>query len=905
MERQLLEIKDAFEAFVDGSGDWPHSQRQREEARTQQHSDERPVLPVEEFLRRRQFATLQQKRLSSLITQADRDVETERARKAHLQTSLSVGPAPRSHQQEQERAIWLTPNARRLRAWVSWFRDSNQGDAADGQVTIPNLQIAVVSTGGLGDVLKASQLFPALKSDFDCQITLVTNQKLANSLFSNNPYLDHLVITSVDSYDFARECLQFIPKFDLILTWKYYVQYLVPPDSRVDLQKVHLLELKAAELHQNLRKYTEFIWPMANYSLSREIIRLGLSINEVGLRSSALPYSAKTAHKILFFPMNSDVWLARALFPKSYVTVHHGFDPSVILTTSTKTDYESTKTISVKKWKEVVEAIKLLGLRVVQLGITQEPEIPGVDVYLNGQSSVAETAMVLKHGLCHVDTEGGLVHLNRAVNGRSVVMFGPTPVELFGYPHNVNLEPRGCKACFWVTPTWLFECPRLTSGPKCMEEHSPSHVARAVKSIQSTYRPPAVAVTDVRRLDSPNQIGDLIANMPGNGAQTTLICDARSFAHLGRHPLSLGSTETILCDDHTRSPGQLEKSVEFGSLLNIPRCDSSIDRLVCLTSRWRDEVAPFILAELCRVLKPEGLMACAEIGCGDGLNLYDVLSDAGLVDVVPQETVKANAFVLRRVDSALPAGMLDSSKGTSRSESMFEAIPYSGPEDIEQLERANADSLKRVHQLLSLRAEEEDEVWELADRIFQNAVSEDGWIPASSQLVEGCWTSFFGEGWNDCESWGAWSRSRSCELILPVSNGAGANFIELQLEANLLQASEANRRSVEISVGSAIVADYSFERPDVVIRVRIPARHISNGGVLRVNLKVDRTVCPKKSGLGNDERDLGLGISRLRYRLTDRIASPVAMSSVPILRKKTRRSRVFKALRDRLRGKRK
>ena len=461
MERQLLEIKDAFEALVDDCGlDRAQApERQREKAQTQQDSNERHILSTKEFLRLRQFVTLQHKRLNLLIAQAEKAIESERARKAYLQASLSVSPAGRSRQQQE---IWLTPNSRQLRAWVNWFKDSNQGGAADGQVRSPCLQIAVVSTGGLGDVLKASQLFPALKSDFGCKITLVTNQQLADSLFINNPYLDDVVITSVNSYDFARQCLHLIPKFDLVVTWKYYSQYLIPPESRVDPHALRLLDPKVTELKQILQKYTELLWPFVNYSFSREIIRLGFSVNEVSLRSAALSHSGETKHKIWFFPLKSDVWLARALIPKSYVTVHHGFDSSVILTTATKKDYVSTKTISLKKWEEIVASIKLLGVRVVQLGIAQEPKIAGVDIYLNGQSSVGETAMVLKHGLCHVDTEGGLVHLNRAVNGRSVVMFGPTPVELFGYPQNINLEPTGCKACFWVTPTWLFECPRTS-----------------------------------------------------------------------------------------------------------------------------------------------------------------------------------------------------------------------------------------------------------------------------------------------------------------------------------------------------------------------------------------------------------------------------------------------------------
>ena len=90
---------------------------------------------------------------------------------------------------------------------------------------------------------------------------------------------------------------------------------------------------------------------------------------------------------------------------------------------------------------------------------------------------------MIKHGLCHIDTEGGLVHLANAVHGRCVVLFGPTPVEFFGYPQNINLEPSGCKACWFATQNWLIECPRYTSGPECMKGHSAASVADAAKRI--------------------------------------------------------------------------------------------------------------------------------------------------------------------------------------------------------------------------------------------------------------------------------------------------------------------------------------------------------------------------------------------------------------------------------------
>ena len=88
---------------------------------------------------------------------------------------------------------------------------------------------------------------------------------------------------------------------------------------------------------------------------------------------------------------------------------------------------------------------------VIQLGVVEEERIEGVTHCLNGQTTLDETALPIKHGLCHIDTEGGLVHLAHAVHGRCVVLFGPTPAEFFGYTQNINLEPSGCKACWFTT----------------------------------------------------------------------------------------------------------------------------------------------------------------------------------------------------------------------------------------------------------------------------------------------------------------------------------------------------------------------------------------------------------------------------------------------------------------------
>ena len=92
-----------------------------------------------------------------------------------------------------------------------------------------------------------------------------------------------------------------------------------------------------------------------------------------------------------------------------------------------------------------------------------------------------------------------------------MVLFGPTPVEFFGYPQNINLEPSGCKACWFATQNWLIECPRHTSGPECMKEHSAASVADAANKIiaQSESLSAKLIVAETR--SSPTPLAETVA----------------------------------------------------------------------------------------------------------------------------------------------------------------------------------------------------------------------------------------------------------------------------------------------------------------------------------------------------------------------------------------------------------
>ena len=107
-----------------------------------------------------------------------------------------------------------------------------------------------------------------------------------------------------------------------------------------------------------------------------------------------------------------------------------------------------------KQWplEDWQRLIKSLMIPAVQIGGKQDPLVPGV-IDMRGQS-LPITAGLLEnsHGLICV--EGGMAHLAAATLTKSIVMFGPTPLNAYAYPDNINLGGGLCQPCFWG-PGWV------------------------------------------------------------------------------------------------------------------------------------------------------------------------------------------------------------------------------------------------------------------------------------------------------------------------------------------------------------------------------------------------------------------------------------------------------------------
>lgn len=109
----------------------------------------------------------------------------------------------------------------------------------------------------------------------------------------------------------------------------------------------------------------------------------------------------------------------------------------------------------------------------VQLGTSNDPPLRGA-YDMRGRTSVRETAAILSKSLLFVGLVGFLMHLARAVDCRSVIVYGGREhPSQSGYTYNENLfSPVPCAPC-WKKNDCPFE-------RRCMREISPDAVISAI-----------------------------------------------------------------------------------------------------------------------------------------------------------------------------------------------------------------------------------------------------------------------------------------------------------------------------------------------------------------------------------------------------------------------------------------
>jgi len=260
--------------------------------------------------------------------------------------------------------------------------------------------------------------------------------------------------------DFVDSAIQ-VPAAD----WRMLVQELAPAfDVLYDVQYVagayfrSLRRFAAEQLAANTRLaryayyYSRFPWSNA------ELAETGQSQWEMLARSSGLDVS------------DDDLFIEPAAEPgtvpgEPYVTLHNAAGGRA-----------AAKCLPMGVADAIAARVRAMGFVAVHVGTRGEEPIAGC---LDRRGlRIHATAAVIAGARLHVDIEGGLVYIARAVGTRSVVFFGPTPVATFGFQGNVNVSLARCRPCWWSRPGWERACPR--GHPHCRNLPDAAQAADAV-----------------------------------------------------------------------------------------------------------------------------------------------------------------------------------------------------------------------------------------------------------------------------------------------------------------------------------------------------------------------------------------------------------------------------------------
>lgn len=166
-----------------------------------------------------------------------------------------------------------------------------------------------------------------------------------------------------------------------------------------------------------------------------------------------------------------------------YITIHRGCDKFFFSKTNVKLWPE-------KNYEELMVLFKnsFPDYKIVLIGEEYEKSelIRHYDLNLLGKTNMPQLKAIIKGAAIHIDTEGGLVHMRHSLKGgKSVVLFGPTSDEFFGYPENINIRTNDCpNPCEWKTKDWAVNCSNSEAKHICMESITPQMIIQQVEEAE-------------------------------------------------------------------------------------------------------------------------------------------------------------------------------------------------------------------------------------------------------------------------------------------------------------------------------------------------------------------------------------------------------------------------------------
>ena len=329
------------------------------------------------------------------------------------------------------------------------------------------LVIGIYPTGGFGDYIISSTLIDEIRTENNCRIDVFCeNIKFGKAVFGGRENLNVLAFEEMRMSSLRYDVILCVEHFTHVWSLNPYRVKKISPSFYKQMKK--------------LEKRTEEIRPMIGQQCYREAMHF-MRCEKLGIDRYTEQRSGdvfKIPNHKAFIPMD-EKYLERVkdlgLDNVEYITVNRGAD-------SMGRSGLQTKVWPKQHYDEFVKLFKkeYPNIKVIQLGTPNNDKIENVDQYVLGED-MEVTKWLLKESKLHIDCEGGLVHLATQLGTKCVVLFGPTPLHMYGYKENINLQAGNCHNCMGTHEDWAFECFRGMEKPECMWSLTPKFVFERVK----------------------------------------------------------------------------------------------------------------------------------------------------------------------------------------------------------------------------------------------------------------------------------------------------------------------------------------------------------------------------------------------------------------------------------------
>lgn len=455
------------------------------------------------------------------------------------------------------------------------------------------IRLCLREGGGIGDSLFQLIYLKELKKMFKCPISIDFYCR-GYKCFQNVPFLN--------------KCMQYVAGqqvsgYDIVITsrrlWEIQIR---------DTEKIQAL---APEFYDFYCKNKQMITDNFAENWTDAIVSHYASLfNKNRIEQSNihdwLPVNRHTRKYLNWDDSAFGILEVNGLEPGKYITICRAVDA--------KYSEKHPKLWPLEYYNELIQKIKskYKDIKIVQVGSdTSYGIFDGVDVCLNGQTTLEQAKVLLKYSLLHIDGEGGLVHMKRFLNGISVVLFGPTSPAIYGYEENINLHQKICPvSCCQISRQWAKECMKEHISPApCMKCLTPSLVFSAVdKYLHNVSHYTYKVEENVKQLSKSQFAKKSVAVFGRPDEALTDLLSNTSDTFVFTENLNASDTENSNDCGYLNKVRENGWDADYATPYNVPAHDNTYDIVVIAYDKVQH--INYVVLEALRVVKTGGKVIC-------------------------------------------------------------------------------------------------------------------------------------------------------------------------------------------------------------------------------------------------------------------------------------------------------